>query len=416
MSASRAGLCAALAAVSLAAALLAGCSPQAVAPQQISVVLRYDDLSAKSPLALETRLVQIVQARGLTLTFGVIPFVSAGSMYEYSAQELLPLPEQKAALLRAGVQAGAVEVALHGYAHQTTSLVRMTEFAGLDYALQVQRLERGRALLEDASGAPVTLFIPPWNTYDADTLRALQDAGFNLLSAELRGVAPPDCPLSLAPFTCYPGGLPDALAAARASGDPQPVIVVLFHAYDFTEADPYRGLFDADGFAALLDELLSQPDVRLLAVGQAVNILGTLDAQRYLLNRRGVAWSDALIPPLQVQKADRSFLASNTALLRRAQRRVLTFYGGLLLLGAAAGLWLARTRRPARSARWWLLRGAASLAAVVVLAYALRDGRVNWRGALAATLAWGPCVGLWIEQLARRRVAVSAGRREETDG
>ena len=396
--------------------LLAGCASRGAASSEITVVLRYDDYSAKSPTALEARLFGAFRARGITLTVGAIPFVAAGAMTDPAPQVLLPLDVDKAALLRTALTDGAVEVGLHGYSHQANGTARMTEFTGRDYALQVERLERGRALLEDASGAPVTLFIPPWNTYDGDTLRALQDTGFGVLSAELRGAVPPDCSLSLVPFTCYPRGLPDALAAARASGDPQPVIAVLFHSYDFTEADPYRGLYTDDDFVALLDWLLGQPDVRVRSVGQAVADLGTLDARRYALNRASIAWSEALIPPLQVQVADRTWLASNVALLRRAQGRVLAFYGGLLLAGMAVGLLVARAVWPERGRMGLLLRVAASVLALAVLAYALRDGRVNWRGALAAVLVLGPSVGLWIAHIIGGRVVATAGRREETHG
>jgi peptidoglycan/xylan/chitin deacetylase (PgdA/CDA1 family) len=41
--------------------------------------------------------------------------------------------------------------------------------------IQLDRLIEGKRYLEGILGAPVTTFMPPWNRYDRNTLKALSD-------------------------------------------------------------------------------------------------------------------------------------------------------------------------------------------------------------------------------------------------
>ena len=194
----------------------------------------------------------------------------------------------------------------------------------------------------------MTLFIPPWNTYDRVTLGALEELGFDTLSGQVWGGLTASGTLSYVPFTCYPAGLEATLQAARASSDPAPVVVVLFHSYDLIEANPYRGVVSLDGLSELLRWLRGQADVRVLSVGQAAASI-SLDAARLELNRRGVAWSDLSPPGWQVQVADRTFLASTPVVMHRARSRALGYYAALLASSVAMTAFLARGLLPGRS-------------------------------------------------------------------
>src|SRR5262249_1272072 len=151
------------------------------------VVFRYDDSSAKSSLPLERDVLQAFAEQRAQITLGVIPFVCAGEYHERGAQRLLALGEAKAGLLRDAAKAGHAELALHGYCHQRWHPERKTELAGLDLAEQDRRIREGKQELERRLGVSVTTFIPPWNAYDAVTVRVLEEHGFECLSASLRG-------------------------------------------------------------------------------------------------------------------------------------------------------------------------------------------------------------------------------------
>jgi peptidoglycan/xylan/chitin deacetylase (PgdA/CDA1 family) len=217
------------------------------------VVLRYDDYSALSPTDLERRIVATLADHRLTSTFGVIPYRCAGDAHDARPQRTVPLTRKKAALLRAAIGAGTVEVALHGWSHQTgAEYGAYTEFAGLPPAEQRRRIEEGRDLLRTMLGTKVRTFIPPWNSYDAHTLTIAANLGMKVFSAGLVGPAPGETGLSAVPATCGLATLRDSVAAARHARRSSPVVVVLFHRFDFVEIDRKRGVVSWEKFKALI--------------------------------------------------------------------------------------------------------------------------------------------------------------------
>lgn len=97
-----------------------------------------------------------------------------------------------------------IEMFLHGWFHRDTTehgsagarfkAKHMTagegEFLGLDYATARDRMERGRALVEDIIGRPVTGFIAPAWLYGDGARAAMRDCGFALAEDHLRVWAP----------------------------------------------------------------------------------------------------------------------------------------------------------------------------------------------------------------------------------
>ena len=100
------------------------------------------------------------------------------------------------------------------------SLRKATEFAGLDYQSQYLRLREGKNFLEQTLAAPIETFIPPWSTYDANTLLALEALKFRGISANLSGYDNPSCPLKFLPCTCSLSELPEVL---RYAATPWPI-------------------------------------------------------------------------------------------------------------------------------------------------------------------------------------------------
>ena len=265
--------------------LLSACNKQPIETKQINVIFRFDDYSAISNTQMELKIIDAFRRHKACLTIGVIPYACAEDIHDPTAQDLIPLPLKKGEILKKGLHDGIVDIALHGYSHQTISTEQWTEFSGLDYNSQIKRLTKGKKFLEDMIDAPVSIFVPPWNRYDANTLRALETLGFTTLSADnKKREVTQACTLNFLPYSCNLFRLRDAVKKARISPDPQPIIVVLFHEYDFKEINEKRGRITYQAFNELLDWVSSQEDVRLLSISQTTQKRHDLSASRFLVN------------------------------------------------------------------------------------------------------------------------------------
>lgn len=78
--------------------------------------------------------------------------------------------------------------AMHGYQHLYTTkkgglfpLNNLSEFAGLPYERQLRMIEDGRRILS-GNGIETDMFMAPAHSYDKNTLRALQAAGFRSMT------------------------------------------------------------------------------------------------------------------------------------------------------------------------------------------------------------------------------------------
>ena len=234
-----------------------------VESRRITVVFRYDDCNGESSIFLERHLIEAFRSHSMPFTIGVTPFVTSGEVDDASPCPAIPLGLDKIELLKHVVETLDTEIALHGISHQTirpSADGGCTEFAGLTLCAQRERLDRGRRFLEATLQVPVTTLIPPWNSYDENTLRAAYASGFTTVSGDTNGLAPCGSPLQFVPFTCTLVGLKSAIRWARMSFDPAPVITVLFHPYDFARAAQPRPM-TIDQLLNLLSWVRGQADV-----------------------------------------------------------------------------------------------------------------------------------------------------------
>lgn len=260
----------------------------------INIAFRYDDFSANSQTELEREIIGVFQRNRASLTVAVIPFIAEGDVTDPLAQKLLPLPSEKAEILKDSFAAGVTDIALHGYSHQTNNTEYMAEFSGLDDRSQIEKLAEGAQFLESMTAAPVRVFVPPWNCYDLSTLRALEQLGFSTLSASTNGLANRSSNLKFVPATCGLTQLERGVEDARNSSDSRPLIVVMFHSFDFREFDQKRGIIAYEDFCALIQRLGSQSDVRLISITQATLSLGDLGAKRFVGQKRFSAFCSLL--------------------------------------------------------------------------------------------------------------------------
>jgi len=261
------------------------------------VVFRYDDYSSCSPLALEQRIIDIFAENGVPVTFAVIPFVHqsrCGKQFLDAGTEYFALTEERAEILRGAIEGAVVNVALHGYSHQENIPVGgVTEFRGMSLAEQRDRIARGKAHLEGMLGVRVSTFVPPWNTYDLNTVQALEDMHFSCLSSSINPRRPAERVGSLAylPASATLSRVRKAVAQARRLRGFDPIIVVLFHDFSFVELGKGKSTFGLQDLRSLLGWLKDQDDLRILPMEEAILASGDLGGRRVqLANSPLVGW------------------------------------------------------------------------------------------------------------------------------
>ena len=111
-----------------------------------------------------------------------------------------------------GLQEKGYTIAMHGYIHRFDNHARGivvqrwdSEFAGHPYEIQLEKIRKGKDILE-SHGIHTDIFFAPAHSYDENTLKALAACGFKYMSDGL----------SIKPYrwhgiTCFPvrsGGMP----------------------------------------------------------------------------------------------------------------------------------------------------------------------------------------------------------------
>lgn len=378
--------------------LFAGMMPGVALPQTpersdktIHVVFRYDDFSAKSPTQTELKIIQAFQKHKARLTFGVIPFVCAGDHHDPSPQDTLALPPEKKQLLRKAAQKGVVDVALHGFSHQTNQADFLSEFAGADYSTQIKKLKRAKMYLRQITQTPVNTFVPPWNRYDRNTLQALEKLNFKTLSASENEPSAENSQLNFVPFSVGLPHLRDAVQAARTSSDSRPLLIVLFHGYDFQSSQDSRAHITFKEFSSMLGWLSSQEDVEILSINQAAEMLGEVDVKRYIANKKHNILSSLLPLPLRAEQSKTTYREKQV--VATTQWKVAGFYLVILLFGGMLAL---------LSGRWILPRSASVRKTARFLGFALalgvsllvfHDLEASMKGLMVASLVIGAFIG-----------------------
>ena len=128
------------------------------------IVIRLDDVG-NFALAAQIEIIEFHLANNIPLSLGIIP-----STLESEGVLL--------GLLRKATQEG-YEISAHGWTHEN-----FTEF-GVDE--QIQRLNTSRNMLRELLGANLSVFIPPHNELNSDTIVAMKATGFSILSTDIKG-------------------------------------------------------------------------------------------------------------------------------------------------------------------------------------------------------------------------------------
>jgi len=193
-------------------------------------VFRYDDVAPATGdpkrdaanYQADEGVIDVFRRNGVAVTMGVIPYVGDRSVLD---------DRRLTESLRRAVADGSAEVALHGYRHTDWHLHAVSsEWAGVSYEQQRQWLKEGKGVLEKTVAAPVTTFVPPYNTYDRNTLRALANTGFRHISGWL-GEPSGGFGMHFVPWGAYRD--PVETAKAAFAGRQPNVTVFMTHRADY---------------------------------------------------------------------------------------------------------------------------------------------------------------------------------------
>ncbi|MFH0849069.1 MAG: polysaccharide deacetylase family protein [archaeon] len=138
---------------------------------QGEVAFRIDDIQASWISSVQEELVNYFVKNQIKATLGVL---SVGIGEDAKVLKVL----------KDGVATRTLEIADHGWDHR--------DFSALSYAQQLELMTKAREKIQQVlPGTLSVTFVPPYNFFNADTLRAARSAGFTRISASLASDPPP---------------------------------------------------------------------------------------------------------------------------------------------------------------------------------------------------------------------------------
>lgn len=149
---------------------------------RVIVIFRDDDVQPYFGDASLKRLIEILDGSNIPVTLGVIPNADGKSPIGVHKDQLAYLQ---------GIlpKESTYETALHGLTHLNTTFeptgLGWSEFAGLPLDRQRELITQGLAILHSAfPSISIRTFIPPFNSYDSNTLIALKEQGLTVISTD----------------------------------------------------------------------------------------------------------------------------------------------------------------------------------------------------------------------------------------
>jgi peptidoglycan/xylan/chitin deacetylase (PgdA/CDA1 family) len=223
-----------------------------------NIILRIDDFGLDRA-EFYPDLIKVINNNNAKVTIGTVPFNLNADIAWSSVQE---------SVFSKFSEDPNVEIALHGYSHKSWS--SGTEFAGRPYADQLSDISKGYSILKRKCNKSIITFIPPFNSYDKNTVAAVKKSGLGIISG---GVSDPlgndvDDNLVYVPFTVSLDRF--IRLVDRNKLKPAKTYIILMHEYDFAENRNFYESMDNDLYnikgaqefsSATLEELNSVIDI-----------------------------------------------------------------------------------------------------------------------------------------------------------
>lgn len=134
-----------------------------IEPENRTIILRLDDITAWNDLDLMERMTEDILSRKYGVNLAVIPHgIGADRDLVRWLQKIKENPE--------------IELSQHGYDHSEE------EFVNLNYEDATKKINLGKDIMVRLFGQIPINFIPPYNVNSKETMSALKDAGFKTFS------------------------------------------------------------------------------------------------------------------------------------------------------------------------------------------------------------------------------------------
>jgi hypothetical protein len=149
--------------------LLGSCPSSERTVSKKNVIIRIDDIQGNVWTDISINMVQDSLEKSIPVTLGIIP-----------------KDVNKDTKLTSFIEKHncSLEIAQHGWDHQAQGKYSSPEFAELSYDEAKSRIKKGKKELEKITYKDITTFVPPQNTLNEESNRALHDTGFTIISAE----------------------------------------------------------------------------------------------------------------------------------------------------------------------------------------------------------------------------------------
>ena len=149
--------------------------------QKAECMIRLDDITPDMDWGRFYRAKEIFDRYQICPLIGVVPDNQDGTLHKEESKE------EFWDIIRA-LQREGWTVAQHGTFHcyetkdsGILGINPFSEFAGLSYEEQLKKLQAGKQILEE-NGIRTDIFMAPGHTYDKNTLKALQECGFSVIT------------------------------------------------------------------------------------------------------------------------------------------------------------------------------------------------------------------------------------------
>ncbi len=149
--------------------------------QKTECMIRLDDITPDMNWERFYRAKEIFDQYKIRPLIGVVPDNKDKTLHKEESKE------EFWGIIRA-LQSEGWAVAQHGTFHcyetKDSGILRInpfSEFAGLSYEEQLQKLQAGKQILEE-NGIRTDIFMAPGHTYDNNTIKALKECGFSVIT------------------------------------------------------------------------------------------------------------------------------------------------------------------------------------------------------------------------------------------